>query len=183
MTYEDLYFFTMDDLKEKMLESSEYFLIRACGLLRHLLLDSPPLFHIVNRKYNLEIKFIVTDKRESIQSKNAKEIHKDAIKYLSPIPVDGLKKLEINHEKFLRYIIVEKNEVFFIVADIIKVASHVKGGVHCGKPDSKDQVLLNWENYGISIRIDLMTIKAICRIVLKGLNPLYDAITTKKTER
>jgi hypothetical protein len=43
MTDEELFLYILDDLREKIASGTEYNYIRACGLLRHLLIDNPCL--------------------------------------------------------------------------------------------------------------------------------------------
>lgn len=58
---EALYLSTIEDIQEKSTRGDRYQIIRASGLLRHLLIDDTALIHKVNRKYRVKISFSVID--------------------------------------------------------------------------------------------------------------------------
>jgi hypothetical protein len=166
MTNEDLYRFTLIDLEQKIEKATEYDLIRACGLLRHLILDGGSLVHIVNRPYKLKLRFIVSDQTEIPPFPHNRL-------WINPMATDNSKTVELSLDEFLnRKVLITEGETFF-VKDIITTAAHVRGGVHSGTSNSKIDMLMNFEKTVLTrYRIDLMAIKSICRIVLTGLTPL-----------
>ena len=58
---ESLYLSTIEDIREKLSRNNRYHIIKASGLLRHLLLDTTPLIYQINRKYQVKILFSIID--------------------------------------------------------------------------------------------------------------------------
>lgn len=60
-TLESFYIDTIEDIREKLSRNNRYHTIKASGLLRHLFLDTTPLIHQINRKYQAKILFSIID--------------------------------------------------------------------------------------------------------------------------
>ncbi|MEE8169381.1 MAG: hypothetical protein V3T70_02425, partial [Phycisphaerae bacterium] len=67
----------------------------------------------------------------------------------------------------------------YTARDVIKAAAHLKGGVHAGKPETaRDMGLLDLDEVLRVGGIDasLAALRCIINVVLRGLQPLVDAI-------
>jgi hypothetical protein len=67
----------------------------------------------------------------------------------------------------------------FTVRDIIDTCAHVKGGVHLGKPKTVEQTAISdWDRafkqFGKEPSLEALV--GICRVSLRALVPLVDAI-------
>ncbi|HJS55000.1 MAG TPA: hypothetical protein VJ765_10660 [Chitinophagaceae bacterium] len=169
MNHDKLFLETLNDIRAKM-NGSDYELIRACGLLRHLLINGGSLLGIVNRKYRLKIHFAISDKTPP---DNYLFAYWTDISYLK----EGTKQVSI--DGLLSSRILTFVDMNFTVLDIIKAGSHVQGGIHSGVPESDNEKFLSVlddkvfkEQY-----FGMKSIKAICSVVLSGLEPLEDLIS------
>jgi len=169
MTEEKLFLETLNDLRAKM-NGSEYDLIKACGLLRLLLIDGGNLLDIVNRKHKQKISFTINDKTPP---DNYLFAFWSDISYIN----EGGK--QVNIHGLLSSRVLTFVDMNFTVLDIIKTGSHFQGGIHSGIPESaNDKVLSALDDKVFKEQyFGLKSIKAICSVVLSGLKPLEDLIS------
>lgn len=171
---EYLFLSTVADIDRKVKEGSRYNLIRAAGVLRQLFLDAIPLVYVVNRVYRLKIEFEMLDYRwEPVLSPVARSICLDS----SFFP--GAKTFKSNLKGFLNAPCFRIEDKTATVRDLIHVCAHVKGGVHLGKAKTfKENVVVDWDRMFLLSGMDpsLAAIAGVCRVALKGLKPLVQAI-------
>lgn len=163
---EELFLYTVRDLRTKIRTNSTYSLIRACGLCRQLLLDSPSLVDQVNKPYKLSLKFHIKDHRNAPLSINYKGAGSRTI-----LPIGNSKFVGLNEFLATRVLHSGKNE--FTVKEIINTACHYYGGIHAGKPDTKQSSLI-WLNsfYDTQTNTSFWLLGVICKVILKSLKPL-----------
>lgn len=174
LTHEELFLLTLQDIRDKVRSGTDYELLRACGMYRHLICDSTSLLQIVNEKYNLPIKFIVADWGEmrnwTIE-----------VNWLSPYPPSAslltTKTIALNVGKFRNHVILSLGSHRYNVEEIIRNVSVFMGGVHSDSPELhevKKRALVNIEK---AVRdkkspIIFYAIAAIGKIILKAVEPL-----------
>ena len=164
-----LFLGTLDDMREKLRSNDKYKIIKASGLLRHLLIDSPSLLHQVNRKFRLPILFHVNDYKHELIFKP--DFHWQD---LSPNNIKTTTTYKVKLDEFLSITCATVNNDKYSVKDIICSAAHLMGGVHSGKPkDERDVKFLNLDKI-IPLAVDpaIMSIVSICNICLDALDEL-----------
>lgn len=174
---EYLFLATAIDIDQKVIEGSRYSLIRAAGLLRQLLLDSSPLVHVVNRKYKLKITFETSDFNQQPPIKPS--IHHINLD-VSAFP--GAKTIQVNLNHLLKAPVFENESVTASVHDLILACANAMGGIHLGKTrTSEEKLILDWDQIFrvLGDEPSLRTIAGVCRVVLRGIKPLVDAINNQ----
>lgn len=166
ISHEQLFINTVQDLRSKIRVNKEYHIIRACGLCRHLLLDGHPLLHQVNKKYKLPITFHIKDYTNTPISNDYKGSGGRTI-----LPLGESKKVLLDEFLQTKIHYYGKNE--FTVREFILTAAHFYGGVHSGKPDTKQEFLSRLNKfYHKETNISFWHMNAICKVVLKSMRPL-----------
>jgi hypothetical protein len=184
LTHEELFLLTLEDLRNKLTTNKEYDLIRACGLCRHLILDKMPLMHLANRKFGIKFFFEVTY-NEILQ--RTKPVFTVAWITFDP---SSLVKFNTGHSKpryldlsaFKKLIILHYNGNTYSIKHLIRAASHCMGGIHSLRPeDSKEETFIALsaavESHG---QLTVFAIKALCKVVLKAMEPLEQAINSRQ---
>jgi hypothetical protein len=165
---------TLADIDRKLAEGTRYGLIRAAGLLRQLLLDSTPLVHDVNRTYHKKIEFEVIDYRTSPPlPPQAHWQNLDSSRF------PGAKTITVNLEALLGAPCLELEGTRASVRDLVSACANVKGGVHLGRArTSQESALIDWDRAFTLIgeQPSLLAIAGLCRVVLRGLEPLVQEI-------
>lgn len=197
MEADRLFIETLDDLAERARwQSSEYALLRAAGILRELLLDGSPLVQQVARPGRPKPVYRARRRKPDLSGEPwfwlggidpehpvAPE-HPNADRLgelIGPVEAMDLKDLLAvqmiclgpegrRAGGALRYLTVR---------DMIRYHAHVSGGVHHGKAEEPQHLALEQFpiriGYG-TIPIELMAIASITPVVLRGLQPLREAI-------
>lgn len=166
INHEQLFLATVQDLRTKIRSNTTYSLIRACGLCRHLLLDKHPLLHQVNRPYKLNIQFHIKDYINTPMSHDYKGSGGRTI-----LPLGESKKVTLDDFLQTKIHYYGKNE--FTVREFILTAAHYYGGVHSGKPDTKQEFLSRLNKfYHKETNISFWHMNGICKVVLKAMRPL-----------
>jgi hypothetical protein len=171
---EYLFLGTVADIDRKVLDGSDYNLLRAAGLLRQLFLDPTPLVHVVNCTYRQKIKFETVDYR--LQPPLPPQAH---MRNLDSSLFPGAKTVKNDLKDFLKAPCFKIDTTTATVRDLIRACAHVKGGVHFGKAKtSEDKVVLDWDRM---VRLfgkqpSLRAVAGVCRVALRGLKPLVEAI-------
>ena len=167
LTHEELFVYTIQDLRTKIKLNTPYDLVRACGLCRHLLLDESPLVHQVNKKYRLAITFNIADYSNTPLSHDHKGSGGRTIEPL----VEQTKIAKISD--FLKTKVLYYGSHEFTVKEMILAASHYFGGIHSGKPDLKLKHLSMLERYSnTEMKMSLWMIRSICKVILNSMEPL-----------
>jgi hypothetical protein len=171
---EDMLLATLVDIDRRLEDGTRYGLIRAAGLLRQLLLDSTPLVHVVNRAYRKKIEFEVIDYRTSPPlSPQAHWQNLDASRF------PGANTITVNLGALLRAPCLVLEGSTASVRDLIAACANAKGGVHLGRArTSQENALLDWDQAFTLIgeQPSLLAIAGLCRVVLRGLDPLVREI-------
>ena len=197
MDADRLFIETLDDLAERARwQSSEYALLRAAGLLRELLLDGSPLVQQVARPGRPKPAYLVR-RRKSVTSGEPwfwlggidpehpvapEHPYADRLdELIGPIETVDLKDLLAVQVICLGSVGRRAGAAltYLTVRDIIRYHAHVSGGVHHGKAEEPQHLALEQFplriGYG-TIPIELMAIASITPVVLRGLQPLREAI-------
>ena len=174
---------------------TEWDSIRACGLLRHLLLDEQTLIDRVNKPEDrrLDIRYEVMGTIESGLVYNPafgipKPVSAFILDGLYPPaaraqPLPPLPTFSLKRDKFLSFVVgwVDGN-VEVTVKDVIRFMAHVRGGVHTGSPRGSVEEAI--EEFDGLIRLGdqgmvLRTVRGIGMVVTDALHPLVDVITAE----
>lgn len=182
MDIEDFFIRTIDDLQTKSKSGTEYDAIRACGLLRQLLLDSPSLIVLANKKHKIKFKFLVhvtpfIDPGFPIIE--ILDIDEPYNKELHEVFVDGT---EVSLGAFLNTRCLTLREYHYTVHNVITSGAHTYGGIHA----SSDTVMHKEFNLRESTTklndceelLFTRTVKSISRIVIAATSVLVEKIKT-----
>jgi hypothetical protein len=167
---------TLTDIREKLASNSKYHSIRACGLLRQLILDGGNLIDLVKRPYKMKVYYTVGH----LGFIENGFIRTNMVVFWKPfLPVT--KAYTVSKDEFLAIKVLKTEHHLFSVRDIIHVTANVSGGVHMSTPsDDKekkyDELIKEIDNAIPSIDTTHLTIDAICVIVLAALQPLEEII-------
>jgi len=173
-----LFLDTIKDLGKKSVSNEPYDLVLISGLIFKLLYDSPSLISQVNSsKIKIEFKINNRDPFSALLP----ELN-NALTFWSP--EDGLDP-ETSIPHLSNPIIVNKDGLYkhrvlivegrnISLGELIKFIRNVKGGVHVGPPKEEQLILAEIQkNFFIGGHAaGLHSMKAIARIVIKGLKPL-----------
>src|SRR5688572_26126521 len=160
MTREQLFLKSLDDIRIKM-NGGNYELVKACGLLRHLLLDTPTLYDLVNKK-RIKPYFEVP---ESDIDKFILDSKHWPVQYIN-ISNSKTSKVKLNRSDFLKYKVLSIRETIYSIKDLIHWAAHIMGGVHSKEAKKENEIKLSTINELI-LADDLPTyelIRAICGV-------------------
>lgn len=172
---EDLFLRRVVDIDCKVLEDSRYSVINAAAMLRQLFVDSSPLVHVVNRSYSLKLEFEIPD------SSGQPSVPEGLFETLDVSQFPGAKTVTTNLQGFLNTPCFMSPSETATVRDVIKACANAKGGVHYGKAkNASEELVLEWDRttrFG-GKEPSQRSIAGICRVALRGLKPLVDAITS-----
>jgi hypothetical protein len=176
MSTDELFMHVFTELVETI-HGGYFDLLRASALIRQLLLDDPPLAHLVNRDLRIKIRFrvirYVTDPNRNPPAFGWSCVY-------APSSVPGPPEPEVlKQDSFLAANCIGMRGKLFTIKDVIKSCANVRGGVHLANTvDEKDQSLLNFDRVcqdaGIVTSVAIM--RGITASVAEGLSPLYAAI-------
>jgi hypothetical protein len=154
--------------QDKINLQKRYDLIKACGLLRHLLTDKGNLFHQINRYYKVPLLFHVIDFRDRFPNTYGSF-------WFSLIPGRGAPGRLVELTEFLKITPLGEGKIYYSVKDIIRLSSHILGGIHTETPaDEKENTFVELTNHlddGV-----YSSIHSICTVSLKALFPLESAV-------
>lgn len=181
---EEFLLHTVNDLKDKVNSNKNYDLLRATGLLRQLLVDSPSLIDLVNKNYGLKIKFRVNKQppyKPMTPFESGGEIWEPILRVsLIQSKDDGFQ--ELSKDQFLSYNVFEIESHNFKIKDIIRLSSNKLGGVHL-ENSTADEVLILKEidkmvKYDSGINNLGYAIGDISKSVIDGLQGLIERVKT-----
>jgi hypothetical protein len=182
MNYEQWFIFTLRDLEEHLERKTEYHIIRAAGLLRHLLLDNPRLLDLANRQIRQKIRFRILDTGAWASSQSQKgefELWSNAIAPVSQETYDEGLSSDISLDHFLKTPMFKWKGYIFDVKEVIRLAAHIQGGVHHGKPHDQREAIqhdLAYEKSVISQPVFVLCLIQIALVVIESLKPLEQQI-------
>jgi hypothetical protein len=177
---------SLEELQERINKGKQYDLIKASGILRQILIDSPALMDNANPD-KLKIFFKT---RKATPFNKPKLIDGQEYETLITVrlidPPDSWEDefvSTLKRQPFLAYPVFEFENHIFTIKDIIKIGANVLGGVHFDKPKTdRDRLLAianNMISYADQTSSCASAIKEIGNITIKGLQPLVDKIKTK----
>jgi hypothetical protein len=155
--------------QDKINPEKDYDLIRACGLLRHLLIDNPTLLSQMNKDLRLTIEFVTAS--------SAGSFPKDC-KYfwysLTPQKGSGISKKH-TLAGFLKLTPLGAGEYRYSVKEIIRMCSHILGGIHNGDATTDEEKAFVKQTENINNGI-YMSIYSICQVCLAAFYELEKAV-------
>lgn len=174
---------SISELEDRIAKGTKYDLIKASGILRQLLIDSPSLLDKVNERHKERFIF----RTLKVGKLEPEPVVQDGILWKPIISVNLIYPqleeqpiFETNKHKFLSYQVFHFEGHIFTVKDVIKVAANVLGGVHFDNPRTgKDKTLLianNMLNYSDGTSACEYAIKGISNVVIKAVEPLTKRI-------
>lgn len=181
MNPDKLFIRSLDDLHLSINSGDEYEVLRAAGILRQLFLDgSASLVDQVNRNHRLQLLFqVIPPGFPHIAGFPEPDIW-SAVDSIDPRLSSKMNTAtNFKRDPFLGLRLGRVHGQDYSVADIIKFAANIAGGVHAGSP--KDATSQNLEKlqevYVFSeLSIPLQHLRSIGRVVLEALRPLRDRV-------
>lgn len=175
MNIKSLFINTVKDLKNKSDSNDPYEILMGVALLRKLLIDEDPLINQVNKNPKLKIKFTINDKSLPINTNGLTTYAiQDGFDPETSAPHLS-KPILVSKDDMLKRPVMLIDGELITVLDLIKFLSHVQGAVHSRDPrEEKEKILKNAEETLTigGMQSGLRSIKAIGRVVIKGLDPL-----------
>lgn len=200
---EDLFLRDLEELDQLEESHSDYDCLRIAGILRRLLLDDVPLVHLVNRERKIQIRFrvnfdkpgesIIVPGRQGSGVLRAQSVSMgDA---LDPEVERRIATSTLKLEKLLGRPVATARGKDVSARELIKYAANVAGGVHKGSPRSDKERAIEElaekllhrrlvrraddEEYISSL---LTTVRALGRVIRRGLRPVEEEIRAERTE-
>lgn len=177
MDINTLFLKTIEDLKVKIGSEDPYEILMATALLRKLLIDESPLVDQVNKNFGLKIRYVVNNKSSPPNIDGL--ITWSTVDGFDPETSHISEPIILNKNQMLKRQIMIIDGTTITVLDLIKFLSHVQGSVHVRNPkNDKERVQKKFEE---TIKIggmpgEIRSVKAIGRVVIKGLNQLIDKV-------
>jgi hypothetical protein len=179
MDVQSLFVETLDELATRAEAHDEYDVLMAAGLIRKLLLDAAPLVDQVNRSHRLKLVFEIGESGAFPPGVPA-PTHWAAQDGLDPNTAPPfVRRRQVTRDELLATVVVISNGSSHSVRDVVLFEANVMGAIHAGSAkEDKDRVFLEL-NSALAIgghRVSLRQLKAISRVVLRGLEPLRQAV-------
>lgn len=180
MTIQDFFVATIEDLKKKQSWETEYDTLRACGLLRQLLIDTPTLIAVANKPYKLKIDYLVFSPPLIDFGFPIIEIMDIETAHRNSDGTPGKDCIQVDVDRFLKARCLTIWEHNYTVYDVIISGAHVHGGVHSsyGALKHKDFFLIEMKG-GMAQKEALLftrTVSSICRVVIDATEKLVSRI-------
>jgi hypothetical protein len=173
-----LYLRTVDDLRSRITANDAYELLRASASIRQLVLDDPPLAHLVNRSHRIKLTFRVV---EWIPSPfGGEEFSWVDVSSEYGVVWGPSQPKDVKSGEFLATKCMALRGRPFTIKDVVKSCANIRGGVHRGGAvDEKEKALLELDQLIQIERIDasVQLIRGIATSLLSGLEPLTKAIS------
>lgn len=167
---------TLEDIREKIIGFDEYKIIRAAGLIRHLILEEQLLIDKVNKKpFKTSILFAMEDNKPKLNLKNID------FENINILPRNKIIKTELR--LFLSTpILLSKSEIY-TVKDIIKSVTTFWGGIHSYNIENAKDLILKGTDKQVFIDyyMVLVCVQQICTITLDALKQLEIKIRAVET--
>jgi hypothetical protein len=178
-----LFLRTLDDLEQRIVATDEYEVLLAAALLRKLLLDSHPLVDQVNAAHRLKLRFRIngpTAYEEMILRDGAVFLSlEDAIDPELDHPPGLMSPIEATRDQLLARRVMVLNGESITVHHLIDHLAHIEGAVHKSDPREQRELVLSQaarELFIGGLPAGVRQIQAIARVVLRGLQPLRNAL-------
>ena len=175
---ERLFLNTLEDLRAKIASPNSYEVLGAAWLVRKLFFEESPLVTQVNKKYRLKITF------EVVKPKGFPGLPQPDYYFVldgfdpekAPGPVTPQR---VNRDQLFALVLEKTPGHSHTLRELVLFEAHVMGAVHAGPPRTEKQKVLKAVSNSFTIggkRPSLGQLQAIGRVVLKGLEPLKQAI-------
>lgn len=181
MHVEPFFVHTMWDLEEHLSKRTPYAFIRSAGLLRHLFLDNPRLIDAANRRLKLRLRMKILDTGAWVSSQaddGSCYLGHHIIASSDPtIEDEFISNLTI--PKFLKTPMFRWETTEYSVKDVIRLASHVQGGVHRGKTKNyreEIQLFLSYERSPLRMPTFIFSLIQINLVAIESLSPLTNLL-------
>ncbi len=171
---EKTFLLTTQDIQQKLLTCDPYQIDAATGLLRKLFIDQDPLYNIVNRSYQLRVFFEIVP--PSILDVKSLTSH---VYGLDPSGFPNARVEKIKLQDFLKTACLVLKQHEYTVLEVIKFGANSKGSaVHFGQAEHP---ILTFDGLVSLMGLEPSTFlfSNICRVCLRALVPLKDAILDK----
>lgn len=179
---DNLFLNTLKDLQTKIISNDQYEILMAAALLRKLLSDENPLIDQVNRNRKLKIRFTINNKKPLDEAGLYFWTVQDGF---DPDTAVRVSPLSVNKEGLLKSTsMVIQGRVITVLA-LIRFLSHIQGAVHTDDPTNEEEEMLKIFSEKLTIgeqSPSVRSICAICRVVLKGLEPLKQEVLKDQYE-
>ncbi len=163
-------------IETALMSNNEIELLDLSAHLRQLLIDPTSPLHHVNRERRLKLKFVVGQFRQQPDVYTRILSLEDGVD--PTVRPRGSPHKEVSLGDFLGHTIVYLHGQPQSVADVIKFAANVAGGVHQATPGDR-QRLINGYSSQVSmggLPGAIRQLQAIARVALRGLCPLIEAV-------
>lgn len=182
---EKVFFNTIEELKTRIDEPSEYNILKSSGLIRILLVDGNSLVNQVNKEFRVKINFKVQQRFDIPEGEPLPNgvIPKPLFGVNFILPSEESTSIELlNIKEYFKYTVAfyEGNE--FSVLDVIKICANKYGGVHLDDVKTlKEKFIDGMHNHFFfndfsSVLHSMHSISIIC---LNSLLPLFNIIKEK----
>ncbi len=183
---EQIFLQTIEDLKDRVENCTEYNLLKSSGLLRQLLIDENSLLNQANKAHKLKIRFRVQQRFDMFLERKSTTDGKTwqpLYGMIQILPAEESSYVELlTLDNFLKYKLLFNGEFGYSVLDIIKICAHKYGGIHLEDIKKPNDLPLDSLNNHFKFN-DLSSIfhslYGIIRISLLALGPLVNEINTK----
>lgn len=191
--------YTIQDLENKIFDSTEYSLNKASGLIRLLIAEDKPgsvrpgnsLGLQVADSLGVTLSFDIAHPlhklgnsgKEPNYAPNSKRF---TVKTISNDYHPPFQKFSLNIDEFLNSVVIYQETGNSTIYDIIKTLAEVLGGIHLGEPKSMkleknriidfDKQYMNTDMYSLPISY----IRQIGEVVLSAFEPVVDALVNRK---
>ena len=183
MDADELFVHTLRDLQDRSKAVDEYEVLMCVPLLRKLLMDSTPLMDQVNTELRIRVRFPingVSEFEELIMSYGLTFWSlEDGIDPEFDQGTGMAVPLEATRDQLLARRVMVVNGKEITIRDLIDQLAHIEGGVHLTSPkEDKEKVLKEVAQrvYVGGLPAGVRQVRSIATVVLRGLQPLKDAI-------
>jgi len=182
---DEMFINTLNDLERRTTAVDEYEVLMSAALLRKLLMDSTPLMDRANQTRRQKIRFRI----------NGETPFQRAVMELGPVfwsLEDGIDPEldqppglqapeEVKRDGLLARRVMRLQGEWVTVRDLIDHLCHIEGAVHSQRPENRREELLREvakQIYVGGLPAGIRQVRSIGRVVVRGLTPLRDAITS-----
>ncbi len=175
--FDNLFIYTLRDIRTRIDQHDEYEILLIAGLLRKLFFDGTPLVDQVNKAYRTKLSFETTIAKPP---SNPAPIFWSLQDGLSPETQSaGRPTHTLSRDQFFQTVVTVAQGRSHTVKDVVLYAAHVVGAVHAGSAKTDGEKMLQSADSTISaggFAPSVRQLKAIGRVALKGLEPLEQAV-------
>ena len=180
-TTDSLFLNTLTDLATRAADSDEYTVLGASALIRKLLIDSSPLVDQVNRKHRFKLTFEISESNPFIEGVPPPALWsvQDGLDPETSRP--GKPRIKVNRDGLLSTVLAVVDGKSFTLREVVLFEANIMGGVHAGSAKEEKEKVLQSLDAWLAIgghRASLRQLKAIGRVVLRGLEPLRVAVAS-----